>query len=314
MQFRTLGRTGLTVSALSFGTVSLGVDYGIASPGNYGCPTDSEALNLLRMAADSGITLFDTAPAYGKSEQLLGKALARERDCLFASKITVPSSDDGQLPHAAVVRKGTMASIDLSLRSLQRDCLDIVQIHNATVEIIMRGDVAELLIEARQSGKIRFLGASVYTEAEALAVINAGCFDLLQLPFSILDQRPAVRVLQAAETAGVAILNRSALLKGVLSTKGQWLPSELAVLCQGAQQVVSALAGCWEALPETALRFCLTVPQIASVLIGARTGEELSQALAAEANGGLTADQFQCCQELALDVGELLNPATWPVA
>lgn len=313
MQFRTLGRTGLTVSALSFGTVSLGVDYGIAAPGGYGCPADSDALNLLRMAASSGINLFDTAPAYGESEQLLGRALAKERHCLFATKVAIPCGEAGRPPQSTEVNRCVLASLDGSLQRLRRDCIDVVQIHNATVETVRRGDLAQLLLEARRLGKVRFLGASVYTEAEALAVIDAGCFDLLQLPFSILDQRPAQRVLQAAASAGVAILNRSALLKGVLSAKAEWLPPELAALHHGAQRVVAALAGSWEALPETALRFCLSVPQIASVLIGARTAEELAQALTAEAAGGLTAEQLHCCRGLALDVGELLNPATWPV-
>lgn len=314
MHYRTLGRTGLSVSALSFGTVSLGIDYGIISPGDYGRPGMSEAVQLLRHAANAGgINLFDTAPVYGESERILGTALGSEKDCLFATKISLPVDEVGRVLPYAQLRQSIHASIEGSLRNLQRDYLDIVQIHNATSVVIQRGEVANLLLELQQQGKVRYLGASIYTEEEALAVIAAGCFDLLQLPFSILDQRPSARVLSAAATAGVAILNRSALLKGVLSAKAQWLPPELVLLQQGAQRVVSALDLTWDELPALALRFCLSVPEISSVLIGARTTKELEQALAAEACGGLCVGEFALGKELALDVGDLLNPATWPV-
>src|SRR3989339_1448475 len=90
MRYRTLGKTGLKVSLLSFGTVALGVDYGIEIPAGYGRPTEDQALGLLHSAVDQGVNFFDTAPAYGESERLLGKALKKQPNCYVATKVTIP--------------------------------------------------------------------------------------------------------------------------------------------------------------------------------------------------------------------------------
>ena len=75
MTYRTLGHTGLTVSALALGTVELGMDYGIAAPGHFTRPAEAAAIDLVHATLDAGITFIDTARAYGESEAVLGKAL-----------------------------------------------------------------------------------------------------------------------------------------------------------------------------------------------------------------------------------------------
>src|SRR6266850_5042565 len=74
VRHRQLGRTGLTVSALSLGTVSLGIDYGIRAPGDFGRPTENDAIKLVREALDRGITFIDTSPGYGDAERIVGLA------------------------------------------------------------------------------------------------------------------------------------------------------------------------------------------------------------------------------------------------
>ncbi|MBC8095872.1 MAG: aldo/keto reductase, partial [Akkermansiaceae bacterium] len=214
MNYRTLGRTGLRVSEISLGTVSLGADYGLPAPGEFGRPERRDAVRVIHEAAEAGINLFDTAPAYGEAEALLGEALARRDDCFVATKVSLPSKTS-----AVPLRDQIMASLEKSLRAVRREALDLVQIHNATVEVLQAGDVLRILDDARRAGKLRFVGVSIYTDEEALAAIQTNAVDMIQIGYSILDQRKAKTVLPVARRHNVGILTRSALLKGVLSAK-----------------------------------------------------------------------------------------------
>ena len=142
MRYRQLGRTGLQVSRLALGTVSLGAAYGIPVPGEFGRPAEADAIRILEYAVDSGINLFDTAPAYGDSEQLIGKALKNRPDCCIATKIAIPLDAAGRPLGGNALRHNVVESLEASLCALQRDCLDIVQVHNATIEVIHRGELA----------------------------------------------------------------------------------------------------------------------------------------------------------------------------
>jgi len=307
MKYRELGRTGLKVSAIALGTVSLGLDYGIDAPGQFGRPDELSAIRLLRLAADRGVTLVDTAPAYGTSERLIGCALAANKRAIIATKVTPPA--DG-----ANVRAAIDASLDASRFALGRETLDIVQIHNATVDTITKGEVAEALIRAKRRGRIHFVGASVYGATAAMAAIACGQFDVLQIAFNVLDQRMAADVLPAADKAGIGVLVRSALLKGALTPKAQWLPAPLERLRTAAEQARDLLAeGSWDALPKAATRFCLSFPSVASVLTGARTAGELDVAIQAEAEGPLNDRVLHEAALLGLDDEQLLNPSHWPI-
>ncbi|MBN2374035.1 aldo/keto reductase [bacterium] len=312
MDYRVLGKTRMQVSSIALGTVSLGVDYGIKAPGEFGCPDEADAIRLLQKAADAGISLFDTAPAYGNSEYLLGCALKPYPMCHISTKVSIPRGQDGEVIHGSQLRQSIQDSLENSIRALQRDVLDIVQIHNATVDVIAQGEIAEILMDARLEGKVRFIGASVYTEEEALLVIRTGCFDCLQVAYSILDQRMRYRVFPAAEQAGIGIITRSAFLKGALTEKAQWLPLELNELKRSAERVKDTLSLSWDTLPESALRFCLSNPQVASVLVGVRTSEELEDALAAADAGPLPEELLTRAVEVALADDRLLNPSRWP--
>lgn len=312
LNYRPLGKTSLQVSVIALGTVSLGLDYGIEAPGEFGRPAEADAIRLLQQAADAGISLFDTAPAYGESERLLGQALRSYPQCYIATKVPVPMDANGSPMRNTPLRRAVQGSMENSLHALQRNVLDIVQIHNATADIIAQGEMAEALLQAQKQGKVRFLGASVYGEEAALAAVEAGCFDVIQVAYNVLDQRMARRVFPAAERAGVGILVRSALLKGALTAKARWLPPELAELRQAAERAMDILAGSWQSLPEAALRFCLSAPQVATVLIGARTPEELRPALAAAEAGPLSEEVLARTPALALAEERWLNPTYWP--
>lgn len=313
MFYKKLGRTGLSVSAISFGTVSLGVDYGIEVPGNFGRPEEQEVIQLLGQAADSGINLFDTAPNYGTSERYLGEAIGERSDCYIATKVSIPSEPSGKTRGGKELSVAIDASLASSMRNLKRDYLDIVQIHNATLSVIRDGSMTGCLVRAKEEGRIHFIGASVYTEAEALAVIEAGCFDVLQVAYNLLDQQMATRVFPAAKEAGVGIIVRSALLKGVLTSKSEWLPPELSALKAAAVVCKDAISGTWEKLPEMAVRFCISAPEVSSVLVGVRTRSELLEALGVSEAGPFSESMIRDAKKLALHDDFLLNPSNWPI-
>src|SRR5262249_36978880 len=130
VDYRILGRTGLRVSALALGTVELGMDYGIAMPGEYGRPAESEAIRLIHAALDAGITLIDTARAYGESEAVIGRALrGRREQAVLATKVRT-QREDGATPDGAELRRIMEQALETSLHLLQTDYIDIWQVHH----------------------------------------------------------------------------------------------------------------------------------------------------------------------------------------
>jgi aryl-alcohol dehydrogenase-like predicted oxidoreductase len=309
MQYVSLGTTGLRVSRLSIGTAAFGLDhYGIPAP-REGVVDSSEAIQAIRSAAESGINLFDTAPGYGHSEELLGQALVGRKDCLIATKVPIP--DDIAVISSSALAAKVNISVDGSLRLLQREVLDIVQIHNATIPVLQQGELIACLERAREGGKLRYIGASVYGEETALAAVRTGKVQVLQIALNLLDQRMRLRLLDEAQDAGVGVLSRSALLKGALTSRSRWLPKSLRALSQACERVLKVLGTNWEALPSMALRFCLSLNGVHSVLVGVRSPTEVKNCIAAEAAGPLEPDLLNKAYTLALDDDLLLNPTYW---
>jgi aryl-alcohol dehydrogenase-like predicted oxidoreductase len=315
VDYRVLGRTGLRVSALALGTVELGLDYGIALPGEFGRPAESEAVRLVHAALDAGINLLDTARAYGESEAVLGRALrGRREQAVLATKVRT-TRDDGTTPGGDELRRLMEQSLDTSLRLLQTDYVDIWQIHNVDDALLARLDVvAEVFAVARRMGKLRAAGGSTYGASAPLAALETGLFDMLQVTYSVLDQRLADRVLPMAAERGVGVVVRSILLKGALTARGDYLPDRLAALRERSRQFRGLVdeSGLGIAPAQAAIAFGLAHPQIDAVLVGVRSEHELDEALGA-ADVQLPEALLEQLRALRLDDAELLNPATWGI-
>jgi aryl-alcohol dehydrogenase-like predicted oxidoreductase len=162
---RPLGRTGLQVSEIALGAVELGMDYGFrGSEGHWRRPEESEAKRLLARALELGINLFDTARAYGDAEEIIGRALPElPARPLLASKVQI--RPDG-------AAENFWESLHASLRALQVETIDLLQIHYAPLDLLARDEVFEWFEEARRQGKIRFGGASFYEEPAAFAALD----------------------------------------------------------------------------------------------------------------------------------------------
>jgi aryl-alcohol dehydrogenase-like predicted oxidoreductase len=309
MDYVLLGTTDLRVSRLGVGTAAFGLDgYGIPTPGegNVGC---AAAIATIHRAVEGGVNFFDTAPAYGCSEELLGKALADHNDCWVATKVPIPPSLD-EISQSELTRLVNQ-SLDESLRRLGREALDLVQIHNATVDVLHQGNMVSCLERAREAGKLRYIGASVYGEEAALAAIRTGNIQVVQVALSLLDQRMRDKVIPEATAAGVGVLTRSALLKGTLTKRVQWLPPSLQALSQASERAVRELGASWESLPGMALRFCLSVDGVHSVLSGVRNSAEVEDCLEACAAGPIASVLLTKAYSLGLRDEHLLNPSYW---
>lgn len=310
MEYKILGGTGLNVSVLSMGTVELGMDYGIRIPNQFERPDESSSIELISNAVQSGINFFDTAPAYGTSECVLGKALISESNCHIATKVLVPDCDGWSIDPIDCERH-VMDSINSSLRKLQRESLEIVQIHNATTATFQNNKLLNVLQSAKDQGLINHVGASVYGIDNALAAVRSENVDILQLPVSILDQRLIKTVLPIAVSADVGIVARSVLLKGALTSKGEHLPEHLRVLRDAVDRCRSTYDVSWGELPRLAIRYCLGVKGVQSLLVGIRTQTELDFALEAVSAGPLSEEDMCRSDDLALVEENLLNPYYW---
>ena len=183
MEHRQFGATDMQVSVLGFG----GAEIGFASS-----PVDNVS-RLLQAALDNGLNVIDTAECYGTGEELLGKAVAHRRNefHLFTKcghgglREELPTDVQSVEDWDARLLN---ASIERSLRRLQTDHVDLLQLHSCDEEILRRGEVIEVLERARDAGKTRYIGYSGDNEA-ALYAVECGRFDTLQTSLNVADQR-----------------------------------------------------------------------------------------------------------------------------
>jgi aryl-alcohol dehydrogenase-like predicted oxidoreductase len=315
LQYRTLGRTNLQVSALALGTVELGLDYGIPAPGHFGRPAEAEAIRLVHAALDAGINFIDTARAYGESEAVLGKALqGRRQEVVLATKVGL-YRPDGTLPSGEALRTHMLDSLETSLRLLQTDYVDLWQLHLVDEAVLaQRETIAAVFAEVQAAGKVRYTGGSFYGAKTAELALPHNLFDALQVTYSVLDQRLADRVFPQAQQQGVGIVVRSVLLKGALTERADHLPDQLEPLRARSRRFRQLVAEAQLGLDaaQVALAFGLAHPQIDAVLVGVRNEAELAADLAAVACQLPPAFQAQLAT-LRLDDEDLLNPSTWGI-
>jgi aryl-alcohol dehydrogenase-like predicted oxidoreductase len=211
MQYRELGRTGWRVSTVSFGAWAIGSAWGAVD--------DTDSLNALRRAVDLGVNFFDTADVYGDghSECLLAQ-LKRERN----EDIVIVTKAGRRLdPHVAggYNRENLTAFVERSLKNLETDTLDLVQLHCPPTDVYYRPEVFGVLDDLVQQGKLRYYGVSVERVEEALKAIEYPGVQSVQIIFNMFRQRPADLFFARAQQFKVGILARLPLSSGMLAGK-----------------------------------------------------------------------------------------------
>ncbi len=209
MQQRPLASTGRSVSAIGLGTWQLGADWGDVS--------ESDALDVLAVSVEAGVTLFDTADVYGdgRSETLIGRFLASHP----GHGVTVATKMGRRLAQEPenYTPENFRAWTDRSRRNLGVDTLDLVQLHCPPSAVIDADETYDALDALVDSGAIAAYGVSVETCAQALSAISRPGVTNVQIIFNPFRLKPLDEVLPAAEAAGVAIFARVPLASGLLS-------------------------------------------------------------------------------------------------
>jgi L-galactose dehydrogenase len=273
VEYRRLGRTDLQVSLLGLGSGGrsrLGQAHGLAQ---------DDITAIVRRALDRGVNLVDTAPDYGRSEELLGNALdgvPRDRYVLCTKFKPVRG---GAIEPAEALRD----SLETSLRHLRTDHVDVLQLHG--VEPEKAQDVVERFREplerARRDGLVRFLGVTenfgTDHEHQALrTILPLGIFDVAMVGYNVLSPAPVRQVFPLARAGDVGVLVMCAV-RGVLlrperirEVIGEW--KELGLLARDAvpdDEPLGWLLGPWaDSIPAAAYKFAAAHPAVSSALTG----------------------------------------------
>lgn len=211
MQYRTLGKTGIDVSEISFGAWAIG--------GTWGSVDDKDSMAALHAAIDAGVNFVDTADVYGdgRSERLVAQLL-KDR----SEKITVATKAGRRLnPHVSsgYNRENIEGFIDRSLQNLGVDALDLLQLHCPPTDVYSREDVYQFLDDLKREGKIRHYGVSVERIDEALTAIEYEGVATVQIIFNAFRQRPAEFFFSEAIEKNIGILARVPMASGLLTGK-----------------------------------------------------------------------------------------------
>lgn len=212
MKHRTLGKTGWNISEISLGTWQLG--------GRWGDPFDHQsAAKIVHEAIDQGINFIDTADVYndGLSEKVIGEVLRERKEEVFvASKCgrqLQPHTNETYQPAAL------RGFVEASLKNLQVETLDLVQLHCPPTEVYYRPEIFGLFDQLKEEGKVRHLGVSVEKVEEAIKAIEFENVSTVQIIFNMFRHRPAELFFERAKQKNVGIIARVPLASGLLTGK-----------------------------------------------------------------------------------------------
>jgi aryl-alcohol dehydrogenase-like predicted oxidoreductase len=287
MKYNRLGLTPLVVSEIGFGCFAIGGD---RSGNSYGATDDRVSAAAIEVALDLGCTFFDTADVYGfgHSESLLGETLkrsGRSADVVVATKVG-GRFDDGPVRKdfsTAYIR----SAVDASLRRLQRDTIDLYQLHDPPIECLAQGEAFDCLDRLVEEGKIRAYGVSIHSAAEAIEAVSSGRPKAVQAALNVItliepDNRPDL-VLQAVGEAGLGMIAREPLASGFLAgghddttvyaerdMRRHWSPARRRIYQALVATFIGNLRpGVSPAL--AAIRFVLDQPNVSTTIVGTKT-------------------------------------------
>ena len=211
MNYRKFGRTGWQVSEIGFGAWAIG--------GSWGHVSEADALDALRASLDQGVNLIDTADVYGdgRSEQLIAKVLKERSERVYVTTKAGRRLD----PHVAAgfTRENLTAFVERSLKNLQVEALDLVQLHCPPTEVFYMPEVFGILDDLVQAGKLQYYGVSVEKVEEAIKAIQYPNVQSVQIIFNMFRHRPSELFFELARQQEVAILARVPLASGLLTGK-----------------------------------------------------------------------------------------------
>ncbi len=283
MEKRRLGRTGLEITVIGFGAMTIG--------GVFGPVDDAESNRALHVAVDAGMNFIDTSNSYGAghSETVIGKFL-NERSDRGEILIFTKGGSDMRTRTRNFTPDYIGVCLEESLKRLGVDAIDYYQLHNPNVDNMAAEDSYALLEQARDDGKIRHWGVSVNTVEECDLAVEQNKPATLQMEYNVISQE-AAPVFARAKAADVGVISRVPMKRGFLSgridetfefvegdRRKQVLPREDIQKFQGQLNRVREVAGNLGISPaEAAIRFCVSNENVSCVIPGIRTPEQSTQ-------------------------------------
>ena len=280
MLTRTLGATGIVVSALGFGAGHL----------DTADVDDEDARRLVHRALDAGVTFFDTARGYGASEERLGRILRGRRDqVVLSTKVGYDVPGERDWTPGAVT-----AGIDRARRLLDTEVIDVVFLHSCSLPVLRAGEVVEALVARRDAGAVRLAGYSGENEELAWAVAS-GAFDVVQTSVNLADQRSLTGSVTEASRRGLGVVAKRPLANAA------WVPAERPsgrygetywerLRRMGLEPLVDDWAG-------TAVRFAVFASGVSTAIVGTSQPAHLEAAARAVARGPLPAGEVRRWRE-----------------
>ena len=299
---------------LVLGSVQLGLKYGVAN--KIGQPSRAAALRLVRLAADAGVTQFDTARAYGDSEERLGEAL-QGRQTRTITKLR-PLADLTARATSDEVRVAVDSSIAQSLSALRSERIDCLLLHRASHRTAFGGAIWARLLERLADGSVRTLGVSVQSPQEALAALACRDVRHIQMPFNLLDWRwrEAGVIAAIRQRADLIVHARSVFLQGLLAANDPSIWPHIDGVDPHA--VLKLLAGLAEEFGRESLAdLCLAYVRgqdfIDGAVVGLETEEQLDANLRLSLKRPLAESECALIEKRIVRLPvRLLDPAQWP--
>jgi aryl-alcohol dehydrogenase-like predicted oxidoreductase len=284
MEKRRFGNTDMDVSVLGFGGSEIG--YRNAEP--------STVETLLNSAIDAGLNVIDTAECYADSEEKIGAAVAHRREdfflftkCGHASGIDLPDWSPELLRQ----------SIDRSLVRLQTDRIDLIQLHSCSQELLERGEVIEVLKEAKQAGKTRYIGYSGDRD-DAVYAVELGVFDSLQTSINISDQEILSKALPLAKAKNMGVIAKRPVANVAWAGVGEPRnPYEACYWDRLKKLDYPLLKLPLDEAVSTALRFTLSQPGVSCAIVGTQNPARWASNAAKLDAGPLSAEELKAIRD-----------------
>ncbi|MHA1680432.1 MAG: aldo/keto reductase [Promethearchaeota archaeon] len=290
---------------LTLGTAQLGLDYGINSDKK---PSEEEAQEILSYAYDHGIKSFDTASAYGNSERILGNFLQTKNEGDFYVTTKIESISANKEERQKDVDEILAGRIERSLKNLRIHHIDNVLIHDFN-DLVTYPKLPEHLKKLKNKGIISEIGASVYTEEQARAILEMNVFDTIQVPINVFDHRLIKSgCLDSLKSQGFKIFVRSIFLQGLLFIKPQDLPDKLKSMTSYLEKLNAITMKEKMEIGQVAFDFIKSIQPVDSIIIGVDNTFQLKENI-----DFFNLKQVENIDYKVLDVNDekLIDPRFW---
>lgn len=268
------------VSKLTLGTAQLGSHYGIAN--KTGLPTREDRLKIIDYAINHGINSIDTSPSYGDSEIIIGeyvKIQSGKNNTKVPSIITkIPSVCFNNFITSEERHQFVDKMVFDSLKRLNLTHLDNCLLHDPLDMIANQGEVVQYMLQLKKRKIVRKIGVSVYEPKEVEAALSLACFDIIQIPINVFDQRLIRKnLLRKLYEANIEIHGRSVFLQGLIFMSSNNLPKNM----EGAKEFLESLRSLARKVKldvmELALLYVRDLPELSKLIIGCETIKQIGK-------------------------------------